>query len=106
VAVDDAGAGYGSLQCISEVRPEWLKVDLSLVRGVDGDEIRATLIESLVTLADRVGARLIAEGIETVEELDALRGLGVKYGQGFLLAIPSEPFPADQDLPAQKFALA
>lgn len=105
VAVDDAGAGYGSLQCISEVRPEWLKVDLSLVRGVDSDDIRATLIESLVTLAQRVGAKLIAEGIETVEELDVLRTLGVKYGQGFLMAMPSEPFPDDEDLPARQYAL-
>jgi len=104
VAVDDAGAGYGSLQCMAEVRPEWLKIDLSLVRGVDSDDIRATLVESLVTLAERVGARLIAEGIETAEELEALRSLGVKYGQGFLLALPSAPFPIDADLPARQFA--
>jgi EAL domain-containing protein (putative c-di-GMP-specific phosphodiesterase class I)/GGDEF domain-containing protein len=104
VAVDDAGAGYGSLQCMAEVRPEWLKIDLSLVRGVDSDDIRATLVESLVTLAERVGARLIAEGIETAEELEALRRLGVKYGQGFLLALPSAPFPEDADLPARQFA--
>jgi len=102
VAVDDAGAGYGSLQCISEVRPEWLKVDLSLVRGVDHDSVRMSLIESLVSLADRVGAKLIAEGIETTEELAALKGLGVRYGQGFLLALPSEPFPDDADLPARQ----
>lgn len=101
VAVDDAGAGYGSLRCISEVRPEWLKVDLSLVRGVDTDEVRKSLIESLVSLAGRVGAKLIAEGIETAEELAALKDLGVRYGQGFLLAEPSEPFPNDDDLPAR-----
>lgn len=106
VAVDDAGSGYGSLQCISEVRPEWLKIDLSLVRGVDSDDVRATLVESLVTLAKRVGARLIAEGIETVEELETLRRLGVQYGQGFLLALPSEPFPNDADLPARQFMRA
>lgn len=102
VAVDDAGAGFGSLQCITEVRPEWLKVDLSLVRGVDTDDVRASLIESLVTLADRVGAQLIAEGIETEGELATLKHLGVKYGQGFLLALPSEPFPDDAELPARQ----
>jgi len=102
VAVDDAGAGYGSLQCLAEVTPEWLKVDLSLVRGVDTDSVRATLIESLVTFADRVGARLIAEGIETEAELGRLRELGVRYGQGFLLATPCEPFPAEADLPAKQ----
>lgn len=100
VAVDDAGAGYGSLQCITEVRPEWLKVDLSLVRGVDTDEVRASLIESLVALAARVGAKLVAEGIETLDELVTLKRLGVRYGQGFLLALPSAPFPKDADLPA------
>ena len=106
VAVDDAGAGYGSLQCLAEVRPEWLKIDLSLVRGVDSDAIRSALVESLVLLAERVGAKLIAEGIESEEELEAVRRLGVKYGQGFLLATPSEPFPDDASLPARQFARA
>ena len=103
-AIDDAGAGYGSLQCLAEVRPTWLKVDLSLVRGVDTDHIRASLIESLAAFAERVGASLIAEGIETEGELERLRELGVKYGQGYLLAMPCEPFPADEDLPAKRFA--
>jgi EAL domain-containing protein (putative c-di-GMP-specific phosphodiesterase class I) len=102
VAVDDAGAGYGSLQCLAEVKPEWLKIDLSLVRGCDTDDVRASLIESLVMFAKRVGAHLIAEGIETVGELDALRELGVRYGQGYLLAMPTAEFPADDDLPARK----
>lgn len=106
VAIDDAGAGYGSLQCLAEVRPEWLKIDLSLVRGVDSDHVRIALVESLVLLAERVGAKLIAEGIETVAELETLRDLGVKHGQGFLLAMPSEPFPVDDQLPARQFARA
>lgn len=104
VAVDDAGAGYGSLQCLAEVRPEWLKVDISLVRGCDSDPVRASLIESLVRFADRHGARLVAEGIETEAELETLRGLGVQYGQGFLLALPTPTFPRDEDTPARRFA--
>lgn len=103
VAVDDAGAGYNSLQCLAEVRPEWLKIDMSLVRGCDTDEVRASLVESLVSFASRVGAKLVAEGIETEGELDALRRMGVTYGQGFLLALPSESFPADESLPAKRF---
>ncbi len=99
IAVDDAGAGYGSLQALAEVRPEWLKVDLSLIRGVDADDVRARLIESLVNFSESVGSHLIAEGIETAAELETLRGLGVRYGQGFLLGPPSDPFPADDDLP-------
>ena len=104
VAVDDAGAGYGSLQCLAELTPDWLKVDISLVRGVDSDEVRGGLIESLVLFANRMGAKLVAEGIETEAELLKLRSLGVTYGQGFLLALPSETFPDDCDLPA--FSLA
>jgi EAL domain-containing protein (putative c-di-GMP-specific phosphodiesterase class I)/GGDEF domain-containing protein len=99
IAVDDAGAGYGSLQALAEVRPEWLKVDLSLIRGVDSDEVRARLIESLVTFSTNVGSHLIAEGIETEAELHTLRSLGVRYGQGFLFGRPCDPFPADEDLP-------
>jgi EAL domain-containing protein (putative c-di-GMP-specific phosphodiesterase class I) len=104
VAVDDAGAGYGSLQCLAEVRPEWLKIDMSLVRDCDTDDVRASLIESLVSFARRVGGNLVAEGIETVGELETLRDLGVRYGQGFLLAAPSPDFPDDAQLPARKFA--
>ncbi len=103
VAVDDAGAGFGSLQCLVEVRPEWLKVDQSLVRGCDSDDVRRSLIESLVSSGERMGSKVIAEGIETVEELETLRQLGVRYGQGFLLAIPSPDFPADEDLPARQY---
>lgn len=103
VAVDDAGAGYGSLQCLAEVKPEWLKVDLSLVRGCDTDEVRAGLIESLVTFSARVGAKLIAEGVETEDELAALRDMGVEYAQGYLLAMPEKPFPADDSLPGKRF---
>ncbi len=98
VAIDDAGAGYGSLQCLAEVRPEWLKIDISLVRGVDTDEVRAQLVESLVTFSARVGVRLIAEGIETRAELEKLRALGVEFGQGFLFTVPVPPFPADEDV--------
>ncbi len=102
IAVDDAGAGYGSLQCLAEVHPEWLKVDLSLVRDCDTDDVRASLIASLVTFADRMGVNLIAEGIETTEELATLREIGVRYAQGFLFTVPVEPFPADSDFEGLK----
>ncbi len=98
VAVDDAGAGYGSLQCLAELRPEWIKVDISLVRGCDTDPVRAQLITSLVNYSDSIGVKLIAEGIETREELDRLRELGVSYGQGFLFSLPVAPFPSDESL--------
>ncbi len=96
-AVDDAGAGYGSLQCLAEVRPEWVKIDLSLVRGCDTDEVRAQLISSLRTFADMMDVRLVAEGIETMGELDKVRELGVRYGQGFLFTKPVQPWPDEKE---------
>jgi EAL domain-containing protein (putative c-di-GMP-specific phosphodiesterase class I) len=95
VAVDDAGAGYGSLQCLAEVKPQWLKIDLSLIRGIDSDPVRRQLVSSLVTFANEMGVNLVAEGIETREELVAVREIGVRHGQGFLLAVPAPPFPED-----------
>jgi len=100
VAVDDAGAGYGSLQCLAEVHPEWLKIDMSLVRDCDSDEVRAGLIGSLVTFGQSVNVDIIAEGIETPEELAKIRELGVRYAQGFLFSRPVEPFPADEEFAA------
>lgn len=98
IAIDDAGAGYGSLQCLAEVRPEWVKIDMSLVRGVDSDDVRRQLIESMHSFAEKVGVNLVAEGIETEEELAVLRDIGVEYGQGFLFGRPADPFPADDEI--------
>ncbi|MCX8006983.1 MAG: bifunctional diguanylate cyclase/phosphodiesterase [Coriobacteriia bacterium] len=98
IAIDDAGAGYGSLQCLAEVRPQWVKIDMSLVRGIDSDDIRRQLVESVHSFAERVGVNLVAEGIETPEELAVLREIGVEYGQGFLFARPSDPFPSDDEV--------
>ncbi len=98
VAVDDGGAGYGSLQSLAEVRPEWLKIDMSLVRDIDTDDIRRSLVTGLATFAERIGVKLVAEGIETVGELSVLRELGVEYGQGFFFCEPCEPYPADVDV--------
>ena len=95
VAVDDAGSGYASLQCLAEVRPEWLKIDMSLIAGIDQDDIRRSLVASMVAFADRVGVKLIAEGIERAEQLAVLKELGVEYGQGFFFSEPVEPFPDD-----------
>ena len=97
VAVDDAGSGYCSFQCLAEIRPEWLKLDCSLVRGIETDEVRQQLIKSLVDYGTQLGVSLVAEGIETETELMAVRSLGVEYGQGFLFTHPVAPFPADSD---------
>ncbi len=101
VAVDNGGAGYGSLQSLAEVRPEWLKIDMSLINDIDTDDIRRSLVTSMVTFAERIGVKLIAAGIERPEQLAALRELGVEYGQGFLFCEPQEPYPADEDVAPQ-----
>ena len=98
VAVDDGGAGYASLQSLAEVRPEWLKIDMSLVAEIDTDEIRRILVTSMVMFSERLGVSLVAEGIERVEQLETLRNLGVEYGQGFLFCEPVLPYPADEDI--------
>lgn len=98
VAVDDGGAGYASLQSLAEVRPEWLKIDMSLIAEIDTDEIRRILVTSMVMLSERLGVSLVAEGIERVEQLETLRNLGVEYGQGFLFCEPLPPYPADEDI--------
>lgn len=98
VAVDGGGAGYASLQSLAEVRPEWLKIDMSLVAEIDTDEIRRILVTSMVMFSERLGVSLVAEGIERVEQLETLRNLGVEYGQGFLFCEPVLPYPADEDV--------
>ncbi len=88
IAVDDAGAGHASMRVIAELRPEFIKVDRSLIHAVDTDRARRALIVSLLSFGGHIGARLIAEGIETQSEEDALQSLGVQFGQGWHLGRP------------------
>ncbi|AEG59043.1 EAL domain-containing protein [Desulforamulus ruminis] len=93
IAVDDAGAGFSSLQAIAEVKPEYIKIDSSLVRNIHSNRVKQALLETFVTFAQKIGCYIIAEGIETDQELTTLRTLGVHYGQGYYLARPSFPKP-------------
>jgi PAS domain S-box-containing protein len=95
LAIDDAGAGFASLRHILELRPAFVKLDRSLVAGIDRDEARQALVAGMVHFAQRTGCRLIAEGIETAEELSMLGQLEVDLGQGYLLGKP-EPAAADR----------
>jgi len=88
LCVDDAGAGYASLRHILNLRPDVIKLDITLTRDVDRDPVKRALAASLATFATEIGAAITAEGIETESELKALRGLGIHYGQGFFLAHP------------------
>src|SRR3954447_12232768 len=92
IAVDDAGAAYAGLNQVMRVQPDVIKLDRSLIAGVQSDSAKAALVEFFVMFARRVGAGVCTEGIETLEELRTLINLGVTYGQGYLLGRPSEPW--------------
>jgi PAS domain S-box-containing protein len=89
IAVDDAGAGFASLRHIVELAPSMVKLDRSLIAGIDRDAAREAVVAGMVRFAQAAGLALLAEGIETREELATLRHLGVQLGQGFLLGRPS-----------------
>lgn len=91
IAIDDAGAGYSSLQAIAELEPEYIKIDRSLVTAIDQSNVKKAVLEAFLMLSSKIKSDVIAEGIETIEELDTVISLGVKYGQGFLLAKPNYP---------------
>jgi EAL domain-containing protein (putative c-di-GMP-specific phosphodiesterase class I) len=88
VAIDDAGAGFASLRHTLLLRPDIVKVDTSLTRDIDGDRGKRALTSALVSFGDEMGMAIIAEGIETPEELETLVSLGVPFGQGFYLGEP------------------
>lgn len=88
VAVDDVGAGYAGLRHVLRVRPDILKLDIDLTSGIDADPAKRALASAILTFAGEIDATVIAEGIETSEELEALRGLGFRWGQGYRLARP------------------
>jgi EAL domain-containing protein (putative c-di-GMP-specific phosphodiesterase class I) len=89
VAVDDVGAGYASLRHALQLAPDMVKMDISLTRDIDRDPARRALASALISFAEETDMTIVAEGIETVAELDALLELGVRYGQGFFLARPA-----------------
>jgi EAL domain-containing protein (putative c-di-GMP-specific phosphodiesterase class I) len=88
IAIDDMGAGHSSLQALVEVEPDYLKFDISLVRQIDRNLIKRSLLETLVDLSARIGAQVVAEGIEVEAEFTTLRDMGVPLGQGRFLAAP------------------
>jgi EAL domain-containing protein (putative c-di-GMP-specific phosphodiesterase class I) len=96
IAIDDMGAGYASLQSIVELEPDFLKFDIALVRNIDRSQIKRSLLETVVELSQRIGASVIAEGIEAEAEFRTLKEMGVPLGQGHYLA-PPEPVPEERD---------
>jgi EAL domain-containing protein (putative c-di-GMP-specific phosphodiesterase class I) len=105
IAVDDAGAGYAGLKQVMRVQPDLIKLDRGLIEGVNFDSAKSALIEFFVMFARRVGAGVCTEGIETLEELQALVQLGVGFGQGYLLGRPTEPWAEVSETVARALSL-
>jgi EAL domain-containing protein (putative c-di-GMP-specific phosphodiesterase class I)/DNA-binding NarL/FixJ family response regulator len=92
LAIDDAGAGFASLRHILRLAPEFIKLDRTLIAGIERDRSRQALAAGLISFAEKIDSTIVAEGIERPTELDALVALGVSYGQGYFLARPA-PLP-------------
>jgi EAL domain-containing protein (putative c-di-GMP-specific phosphodiesterase class I) len=93
VAIDDIGTGSASFPLINRLKPDFTKLDVSLVRGIDRNLIQQEVLRSLIELCSKTEATVIAEGIETAEELDVLRQHGVRLGQGFYFSHPARALP-------------
>jgi EAL domain-containing protein (putative c-di-GMP-specific phosphodiesterase class I) len=93
IAIDDLGAGYAGLTSFAQLEPEVVKVDMSLVRGIDNSPVKQKLVRSIIALCTELGIQLVAEGIETPAERDALVALGGDLCQGYLFARPGRGFP-------------
>jgi len=96
IAIDDFGSGFSGLLRVCEISPDFLKIDMQLVRDIHKDPMKRSAVNSTVEFCRKAGIRVIAEGIETEEELKTLMRLGVEFGQGFFLLRPDPNF---QDIP-------
>ena len=92
IAIDDLGAGYAGLSSFLHLRPEVVKLDMGLTRSIDGDPSRKRLVAAMISMCHELGAKVVAEGVETVAERDVLVQLGADLLQGFLFARPARPF--------------
>ncbi len=88
-ALDDTGAGYACLEAALKLAPEFLKVDRAFVSGIDEDTSRQNMVSAFQSMAERMNARIIGEGLDTMEELQTLAQLGIPFGQGWLFGKPT-----------------
>ncbi|WP_435274402.1 EAL domain-containing protein [Psychrobium sp. nBUS_13] len=98
IAVDDLGAGYAGLKLWSQVKPDFVKIDYYFINQLHLDPVKREFVKSILSLGQKINARVIAEGIETEQEFEQLQDLGICFGQGFLFARP-ESYPV-RDVPA------
>ena len=91
IGIDDFGAGHSSLRHVLRLNPDVVKLDISITQQIDSDPSRQALVEAMLGFCSRIGAIVVAEGIEEAGELATLVGIGVEYGQGWYLARPAAP---------------
>ncbi len=94
-AIDDMGVGYSGVEKLVHLEPDYVKLDIHLVRGIDSSTIKRDIVQAFCGMAKKIGAKLVAEGVETRKELGTVRELGIDYAQGFLLARPSPTFQTE-----------
>ena len=94
LAVDDLGAGYSNLKYIADLAPEIVKLDRDLIANLRSQTRLHKLVTAIVGLCDALGAKVVAEGIETIDEMSAVIDTGAHYGQGYLFARPAAPAPS------------
>jgi len=92
IAIDDTGSGYSGLKLLAETRPQFIKIDMDLVRNIDKDALKQALMKAFYEFSLVANMKMIAEGIETIDELNTLIGIGIPYGQGYLLQRPAPEF--------------
>jgi EAL domain-containing protein (putative c-di-GMP-specific phosphodiesterase class I) len=94
-AIDDFGAGFGELKLLARFQPDILKIDMDLIRGVDGDKARQAIVGGTIAMCEQLGVRALAEGVETFSEFAWLRQAGIELFQGYLFGRPGfEELPA------------
>lgn len=105
VALDDFGAGYQGFNSLAMLEPDFVKLDMGIVRGITDDSRAARLVRHVREFCDGEGILTIAEGVETLEEFQTLRGLGIELMQGYLFAKPADPF-CGIELPGERVTVA
>jgi hypothetical protein len=93
VAIDDVGTRHSNLETVMALRPHFIKISDVLVRGIARSPVKREMMRSLGRIAEAIDAVVVAEGIETPDDLAVLRDLGLRYGQGYFMARPGAPFP-------------
>ena len=99
-AIDDFGAGHAGLQLLSKFQPDIVKIDMDLVRGIDADRVKRSILRHTLRLLEELGITPLCEGVETADELAALQDLGVRLIQGYLIAKPAFERLATPSIPS------